>query len=716
MVKLVVRPASSSPDASPPPAPPKPPGRPRRWGWRIAAGVFLFLAFGSGISALAISRMDISRLEAPAPKSTMLYDLNGQEASLLSSAKIEPAPLAEMPDYLLNAVVATEDRRFYEHSGVDLVSIGRALVRDIRSQRFVEGGSTITQQLAKNLFLPTDKKLSRKLKEAAYAIKIDLSYDKSHILELYLNNIYYGEGRWGIKAAAREYFNKEVKDLTLEEAALLAGLPKAPSAYSPRKNMEKALERRNLVLSLMRDQQYISEQQYAAAAAKPIVLQEGKVNELKDRYPSYVDYVVREAESRYGITEDQLMTGGLQIYTQLDPKVQQAAEEVYRTDSLFPPSKPDQLIQSGAAIVDPATGGIRGLVGSRGDTVYRGFNFATQLRRQPGSSFKPLAVYGPALEKGYTASSVLYDGPLNLNGYQPRDWDNQTRGQVSLEEAVRSSWNIPAVWLLNEIGIDAGIGYAKRAGIPLTEKDRVLSLALGGLSEGVSPLQMASAFSAFPNLGARKEAHAIVKIVTSDGQLLAQASGEMTKVTEPVHAAAMTELLQNAVRYGTGSNAAMDRPVAGKTGTTQLPDLPEFSGIEGNVSKDAWFVGYTPELAAAVWIGYEHTDRDHYLTTSGSAIPAALFREIMTRALAGVPVKPFPAAPGGQAVGAPGESGKANGKDSGKRDKDDEKEQKENAKEQEKELKEKQKEEEKQRKEQEKQQKEQNRGKKDRDE
>jgi penicillin-binding protein 2A len=607
----------------------------------ITAALLLLAGFISIFSY--ISNLDVSKLAAPLPDSTFILDRSGQKASQLSSSRIEPVPLAKIPLHLRNAIIATEDRRFYDHQGVDIQGILRALIRDIRSKEFAEGGSTITQQLAKNQFLPTDKTLGRKLKEAAYAFKIDVTFSKDEILEMYLNSIYFGEGSYGVQGASQEYFAKNAENLTLEESALLAGMPKAPSMYSPIKNKEAAIERRNTVLALMKEQNFISQTDYDTARKMPIAIKKMNEQDLKGKYPSYIDYVFQEAMNVYGFTEEQILTGGLQIYTEMDPVVQTAAQEVYKDAALFPQSKPDQLLQSGVAIIDPKTGGVRGLVGNRGDGVFRGFNRATQLVRQPGSALKPLIVYGPALDRGYTPASILYDSPLDINGYKPRDWDNQTRGYVTLADAVTWSWNIPAVWLLHEMGIDAGLSYAQKAGIPLTASDRTYGAALGGLSGGVSPLQMAQAFGSFANLGTMQPARAITKIATKDGHVLVEAQPKPVQVTTPQNAYMMTALLQNVVLQGTGTNAILGRPVAGKTGTTQLPATKEFEGITGQVSKDGWFVGYTPELVAAVWLGYDRTDREHYLEQSGSASAAAVFREIMKRALKDKPIVPFPA-------------------------------------------------------------------------
>lgn len=611
------------------------------WKGVIFSSLLLFILTLAGTSYW-ISSLDVSKLQSPLAQPTFIYDRNGTKISELSSSKIEPVSLDKISEHAKNAVIAVEDRRFYTHQGVDLWSIFRALVRDLKSGDFSEGGSTITQQLAKNLFLPSDKTISRKIKEAGYAIKIELTLSKEQILEAYLNQIYFGEGRWGIQEASRYYYGKNASQLNLEESAMLAGLLKGPSIYNPINDKEKALERRNIALSLMYDQGLISSEEYENARIAPITLRTKPLVDLSGKYAPYIDYVIEEAIARYGFTQDQILTGGLQIYTQMDVNVQKATEDVYRDNRFFPAGKSDQIVQSGIAIIDQHTGGIRGLVGYRGESAFRQFNHASQLKRQPGSIFKPLSVYGPALEKGYRPNTLLYDGPLNIDGYSPKDWDYQTRGWVTMQEAIENSWNIPAVWLLNEIGIDSGLAFAQKAGIPLDAKeDKHLSLALGGLSDGVSPLQMAQAYSGFANGGVMNKAFAITKITSSNGYVLAEAKPEPVQLTNSHNAYTMTLLLQNVVKNGTAKNATLGtRPVAGKTGSVELPATSEFSGITKG-QKDVWFVGYTPELTAAVWMGYDKTDRNHYLTSSGGSNPAIVFREVLSRSLKNTPVKPF---------------------------------------------------------------------------
>ncbi|PZD95540.1 penicillin-binding protein [Paenibacillus sambharensis] len=607
---------------------------------RAAGAVLIAAAALLLIGAWWVSSQDISKLREPLHGQTLLLDRSGGQYAALSSSKIIPVPLADIPEHLVNAIVAVEDKRFYEHEGVDLSALGRAAFRNIKAGGVVEGGSTITQQLAKNVLLNADRTMARKLKEAAMAVKIEMVYDKDEILEMYMNQIYFGEGAWGVEQAARVYFDKQAAELSLAESAMLAALPKAPSHYSPYASKDRALERRNLVLQLMAEQGYITADEQEQAQAEPIRTSGGKQEMSARKYPYYVDYVLEEAEEVFGLTERQLLSGEYRIYTHLDPKVQEAVEQAYADDSMFPEQADDIPVQSGAVVSEPSSGAVRGLVGGRGGQVYRGLNRASQIRRQPGSAFKPVSVYAPALAEGYTAGSRLYDGELDIGGYKPRNYDGSSRGEVSLKDALVHSYNVPAVWLLNEIGISKGWDFALKAGFELLPEDRNLSLALGGLQQGVSPLELVQAYGAFAKGGVMVENHAIVRIETKEGRIVGKASPEETRLLSENHAYTMTLLLEEAVNTGTGTRAALERPAAGKTGTTQLPDTEMFQGLDG--SKDIWFAGYTPELAAAVWMGYDQTDADHYMRVTGGTYPAALFQRMMSLALAGEPVRPFP--------------------------------------------------------------------------
>ncbi|CAM4423756.1 PBP1A family penicillin-binding protein [Paenibacillus alkaliterrae] len=604
-----------------------------------AAMAAVMLLGGWGTFRLMVNAQDIALLDAPLPAATVLYDRNGKEATRISFNKIEEIGYADIPGHMIDAVVAVEDKRYFEHDGMDMRAIGRALVANFSAGGTVQGGSTITQQLAKNVFLSHERTWSRKWDEVLLAKKIEESYGKQDIMEMYLNQIYYGEGAWGIKRAAYTYFGKEAKELTVAEAALLAGLIKAPSALTPYKHLEKAKARRDVVLQLMKEQQQITGEVYAQALQEPIKLLSSKPNRVNDiHYPYYVDQIIREAMTLYGLTENEVLQGGLRIYTELDTGMQQAAEKVYAKEELFPQSAADQLIQSGSVLVDPRDGGIRALVGGRGEQPFRGFNRATQLKRQPGSTIKPVVVYTPALEQGYQPMDKLLDEPINIGGYEPRNADGRFHGEVTLYEALINSYNIPAVKLLNEMGIDKGIDAAARFGLPLSDGDRNLGLALGGLHEGVSPLHMAEAFGVFANNGIQMKAHAITRIESADGEVLAEyKAGAGKQVTEPAIAHTMTAMLQGVIREGTGEAAELaGRPFAGKSGTTQMP------GTSGYGAKDNWFVGYTPQLVGTVWLGYDQSDSEHYLTTSSKAA-AVVLKAVFEEALQGEPVMPFPA-------------------------------------------------------------------------
>lgn len=597
----------------------------------LAVAAVLFLI----VVNTAVALTDISALKDAAPHPTVIYDREGRAVTEITASKKEAVDIERVPTHLVQAVVATEDHRFYRHSGIDYVGTFRALLHNLFAGKTVQGGSTITQQLAKNVFLTHDRTYRRKLKEMLIAKKIEWKYNKNEIMEMYLNNIYFGEGAWGIKRAAEIYFGKEVERLTPGESALLVGIIKAPSALNPFKNFQKAMKEREQVLDRMEEVGFITEEEKKAAMAEDIVLEGKRLDNDTKRFPHYVDYILEEAVSRFGLTANEVLNGGFQIHTELDPGMQRAVESAFKNDDLFPPRGKDQIVQGGAVLIDPSTGGIRALVGGRGKHTFRGFNRASQLKRQPGSTMKPLAVYTPALETGYDLDSPLLDKPMSFGDYRPKNHDGRYRGEVTMYEAVVDSLNVPAVWLLDQIGVDRGVEAVRRFGIPLDGKDHQLALALGGMNRGTSPLHMAQAYSAFANQGIMVEAHAIRRIEKPDGELIAQWYKKAVRVTSREVAQKITFMLKGVVEEGTGTLAKIPgRPTAGKTGTTQLPG-------GGKGSKDNWFVGYTPQLVGAVWIGFDKTDANHYLSTSSSQTATRIFREIMTASLKGEPVKSF---------------------------------------------------------------------------
>lgn len=587
---------------------------------------------------LYINTRDVSALTDPLPQSSVLYDRHGEVASRITSNQIEGVPSDEIPEVMKQAVVAVEDQRFYEHDGFDFVGTVRALTTNVKAGGYVQGGSTITQQLAKNVFLSHDKTLKRKTDEFFLAKKVEKSYTKDQIISLYLNQIYYGEGAWGIKRAAAVYFAKDPKDLTLAESATLAGLIKAPSALSPLNNAERSMQRRNLVLSLMHQQGFITAEEVEAAKQEELKLESRHVDPYKGKYPSFTDYIIDEAERMYGISESELLAGGYRVYTTLEPKVQEALEKVYADPANFPTGQSGEVAQSSGVLLDPKTGGILGMIGGR-DYKFRDFNRASKLKKPPGSTAKPLLVYTPALEEGYDVYDMLNDSPTDFGNYTPQNHTLDFRGEVSMYDAVLNSYNVPAVSLLYDIGIQKGMDTAKKLYLPVDEKeDRTLgNLALGGF-HGVSPKHMAEAYSVYANNGEIIESHGIVKIEKVTGEEVASFEEEKERVFSEEAVQKMNFMLKGVVEEGSGKNAIIDgREVAGKTGSTQTTDNNH------RATSNQWFVGYTPQIVGAFWIGFDKESAENVLPIiSGAGSPSAkVFQQVVSEALEGEPVETF---------------------------------------------------------------------------
>lgn len=578
-----------------------------------------------------LNKIDPSVLVMGSP--TAIYDEKGVFVANLNQLKSEPVHYSDIPPLMIDAIIATEDKRFNEHTGIDFVSIGRAVVKDIIHRSAVEGGSTITQQLAKNiLFENPGKTLFRKATEASLAIALEEKFSKEEIITLYLNRINFGNRSYGIKVAAKRYFDKELKDLELWQMATLAAIPKSPKYYSPVLYPDKSKDRREVVLKLMFDQGYITEAE--KDKANSAVYKAPDVATATD-YLSFIDYTVEEALSMYNIEEDELKAGGYKIYTTMNPNAQKIMEQAFNKDDLFQKSDAEQKFQGAMVIIDHKTGGLIAMVGGR-DYEKQGLNRAT-IKQQPGSSFKPLVVYAPAIETGnWNPYSMLKDEQIDYNGYKPRNYNNKYLGEVSMFEAVKKSINQPAVWLLNEIGLSTGKKLIKSLDIPLEPEDNNLAIALGGLTKGATPISMAQAYGSFANDGAMYTAHSIIKITLNDKVIQTYKAQKPKQVMSKKTAWYITQLLKGVIEPGgTGTAAKMNRPVAGKTGSTQLT----IKGYE-KFTRDLWFVGYTPEWTAAVWMGFDKPDKKHYVTiSSGSA--AALFKEVMSKALAQVPVTNF---------------------------------------------------------------------------
>ncbi|MGB9803342.1 PBP1A family penicillin-binding protein [Desulfofundulus sp.] len=607
-----------------------------RWlGWLLA--LILLLSTGwacweiyAALRDLPAWQMDSVPLIAP----STLYAADGTPFATLGRGSFIPVAQKDIPPVVKEAFVAAEDNRFYNHPGIDVRGILRAAWYDLLNHKVVQGGSTITQQLAKNAFLTPSRTFKRKIQEIFLAIELERHYTKDEIMTFYLNRIYFGEGAWGIGTASRIYFDKDVKDLSTAEAALLAGLVRTPSYYDPFKNPEIALARRNTVLRQMWECGFISAQEAARAEQEPLGLKRGFTSQSQYQYPDFVDYIIDSAEEK--LDESALFRGGLKIYTTLDIKAQSAAEEVIKNPAYFPPSFRDTSggLQPQAAVVllDPQTGAIKAMVGAREHMVARQFNRAYQASRQPGSAIKPILVYGPAVEYlGMTPNSAVVDEPVRFGNYQPRNWDGVYRGSITLQDALAYSVNVVAVKLLHMVGMEKACNFARSLGIDVSTADG-LQAALGGLSHGVTPLQMAAAYAAFANGGYYVRPYAITRIVQPDGVVLAEFHPERKPAMKKETATTIATMLKAAVRYGTGANARIDDLAAGKTGTTD----------EG---KDLWFCGWVPQMEGVVWIGW---DVPRPMPGAyGSQYCTRIWREIIIRALdlKAEPVLPSPSQP-----------------------------------------------------------------------
>jgi len=613
----------------------------------VLALLILFVLGGLGVGLAALWVFTI--LPRSLPPVTALENFEPVQGSkifddsdeLITEFHVERrifVPLAQIPQALKEAIIATEDARFYSHFGVDPMGIARAVYHNFRHGRIVEGGSTITQQLAKVLFLTPDKSLDRKLKEAVLAVELERRYPKDRLLEMYLNQIYFGHGAFGVEAASRTFFGKSVKDLSIAESALLAGLPKAPSTYSPFEHPEAAKRRRATVLARMVDVNVLKDAESKKLAAAKLDLVPPERRRTTGQH--YLEYVQQLLESAYGA--DVVFKGGLQVYTTLSPTMQLKAEQSLReglkaleTRRLKASEKsgtaPVTERPEGALLaLDPQTGHIKAMVGGY-DFFKSEFNRATQARRQPGSSFKPF-VYIAALEAGLTPATVVEDSPVEFPGgpngkpWKPENYDRKFRGPVTLQQALEESVNVAAVKVQERIGLRRTIDVARRMGVesPLGEN---LSLALG--TSELSLLELTSAYGTLANQGRWLHPTAVRYVLDAQGKLLEENVPEPKQVLTPELAFVATQMLKGTIERGTGVAAkALGRPAAAKTGTT-------------NDYSNAWFIGFTPQLATGVWVGYDRP-RSLGKDETGSRVAVPIWTTFMQSALAGMPAEDFP--------------------------------------------------------------------------
>lgn len=552
--------------------------------------------------------------------------------------------LDQIPKYLQNAFIAIEDKRFRKHNGVDIYRIMGALKADLKTGKPSQGGSTITQQLIKNVYLSPEKLVKRKVIEMYYAIQLERTFRKDQILEAYMNTIGLGHNVAGVKAAGLYYFGKELDQLTLAECAMIAGITRYPSAYSPYLNFEKSTERKELILNEMLSQGYITQGEHDEAIKQEIKLAKVET-EIESTYFSdmIISDVIDALQQKLGLTKEEaeikLFNGGLKIIATIDMDMQSMVEETFKNTKLFPESKEDAngILQPEAAviIIENGTGEIKAVMGGRSEKVRRGLNRATQSLRQPGSTIKPLGAYAPALDNGYSVGTVVDDSPITFGNYSPRNYSNDFKGLTTVREGIQHSTNIIAVKLVQDIGIGRSMEYLKKFGITTmvtrednksTNDEGLAQLALGGITKGVKPLEMAAAYSVFPNKGLYIKPISFTKILDKDGNVIFENKPEKSKAISEQVAYLMVDIMKGVIKGGTGGNAALSKmPAAGKTGTTTK-----------NV--DAWFTGYSPYYTASVWIGH---DEPKPMNFTGGSYPAKLWRAIMEEAHKDLKVKDF---------------------------------------------------------------------------
>ena len=594
----------------------------------LFVGVYLF--------ALAKST-NVTDLQNALKTRTLIFDREEKEAGALSGQKGTYVELSDISEDLQNAVIATEDRSFYKNSGINYGRFFLAILTAGRSG----GGSTITQQLAKNAYLSQDQTVQRKAKEFFLALELTKKYSKKEILTMYLNNAYFGNGVWGVEDASKKYFGVSASQLTLDEAATLAGMLKGPELYNPLNSIEDSTNRRDTVLQNMVAAGYIDKNKEAEAASVDMASQlqdayEGKISDY--RYPSYFDAVVNEAIEKYNLTEEEIVNNGYRIYTELDQNYQANMQVIYENTGLFPTAEDGTHAESGSVALEPKTGGVRGVVGRvAGDDKagFRNFNYATQSKRSPGSTIKPLVVYTPAVEAGWALNKELDNHTMEYGDYKVDNYAGiKTSPEVPMYQALAESLNLPAVATVKQLGIDKAFESGERFGLDLTNVDRVLGVALGGGVE-TSPLQMAQAYAAFANDGLMPEAHFITRIENASGQVIATHKNSQKRVIDKSVADKMTSMMLGTFTNGTGiSSSPDDYVMAGKTGTTEAAFNPVYTS-------DQWVIGYTPDVVISHWLGFPTTDENHYLAGSTSNGAAHIFRSMAETILPYTPATTF---------------------------------------------------------------------------
>ena len=604
--------------------------------WRRFHLTKILLIIGLGFSLLTggylfylAKTTNVKDLQNALKATTIIYDKNGDQAGSLTGQKGTYVELDAISENLQNAVVATEDRSFYKNSGINYGRFFLAILTLGRSG----GGSTITQQLAKNAYLSQDQTVERKAKEFFLALEINKKYSKKEILTMYLNNAYFGNGVWGIEDASKKYFGVSASQLSLDQSAVLAGMLKGPEIYNPLYSVENATNRRNTVLQNMVAAGYIDQATADQSAAVDIHGQlvdayEGKSEDY--RYPSYFDAVINEAVNEYGLTEEDIVKNGYRIYTELDQNYQASMQVIYDNTALFPVAEDGTRAESGSVALDPKTGGVRALVGRVGSDQnpgFRTYNYATQAARSPGSTIKPLVVYSPAVAAGWSTNKELDNSTPQYGSYEVNNYAGiQSSPTVPMYQALAESLNLPAVATANDLGLNTVFEYGEKFGLNMDKVDKSLAVALGA-GVTTNPMQMAQAYGTFANGGVMNDAHLITKIENASGQVVKSHSQKSTRVLSGSTTDKMTNMMLGTFSNGTGVNAApYGYTMAGKTGTTETSFNKDLSG-------DQWVIGYTPDVVISQWLGFPTTDENHYLTDSSAGTASEIFRNVANSVL-----------------------------------------------------------------------------------
>lgn len=603
----------------------------------IVCLVIGLVSTGAGAISLASMLKDTPALDSSKladPLSTKFYDKNGNFLYEYGKEKRTKITYDQLPKVLEQAFIATEDSRFYEHFGIDLKRTAKAIFVNVTGDFGSQGGSTITQQVIKNSFLSPEKTLKRKVQEWDLAYQLEKKYSKQDILMMYLNKIYLGNRSYGVAAAAKNYYGIEpgdLKKMTLAQAAMIAGLPQSPNHYDPTmpENKEAATKRRHIVLSSMLRDGYITEKQMKDAEKIPVT--EGLVAKNKQQsmpYEAFLDAAVKEVKGK--LKNVDISKDGLSIYTTLDPKAQDFADKMMNSGEII--AYPDENFQGAFVFLDTKTGEVRAIGSGRNDykAQFLGHNLAVDIKRQPGSSFKPIFDYGPAIENlKWSTAHLLNDQKTTYStGQSISNWDNQYHGTLTMRTALQNSYNIPALLTLREVGMDKAKSFAEQLGITFQSNEVYESYAIG--SNTVSPFDMAGAYSAFGNNGLYNKPHFVQKVVFGGGTVV-NFTEESKRVMQDYTAYMVTDMLRTVVNSGTGTTANVPGlDVAGKTGTTNFDEKTRAKyGYPNSATNDSWFAGYTPQYTMAVWTGYAQNSQGNYMSGNTTKISQLMFKAMM---------------------------------------------------------------------------------------